>query len=54
VKLLPIVVVGLVIGVALTIFYFSLGYFFAVNARAVDNFARNQRVAENGSEEEAG
>jgi len=46
VKLLLIVVVGLVI----TIVYFSLAYFFAVNARAADKFAKNQRVAEKGSE----
>jgi Na+-transporting methylmalonyl-CoA/oxaloacetate decarboxylase gamma subunit len=51
VKLLLIAgIVALVIGVGLTIFYFSLAYFFAVNARAVDTFAKNQRVAENGSE----
>lgn len=51
VKLLLIAgIVGLVIGVGLTIFYFSLAHFFAVNARAVDTFAKNQRVAENGSE----
>jgi hypothetical protein len=43
-------VVGLVIGVGLTIFYFALAHFFAVNARAVDNFAKNPRIAENGSE----
>jgi hypothetical protein len=46
VKLPLIVVVGLVI----TIVYFSLAYFFAVNARAADKFAKNQRVAEKGSE----
>ena len=42
--------VGLVVGVGLTIFCFSLAYLFAVNARAPDTFA-NQRVAEKGSEE---
>ena len=41
-KLLLIgVVVGLVIGVGLTILYFSLAYLFAVNARAADTFVRN-------------
>jgi len=49
VTLLLIVVVGLVI-LVITIVYFSLAYFFAVNARAADKFAKNQRVAENGSE----
>ncbi len=43
--------VGLVIGVGLTIFCFSLAYLFAVNARAADTFAKNQRVAEKGREE---
>jgi hypothetical protein len=47
-------VVGLVIGVGLTICYFSLAYFFAVNARAVDTFVKNQRVAENDSENAEG
>ena len=50
-KLLLIgVVVGLVVGVGLTILYFSLAYFFAVNARATDYSPKNQRVAEKGSE----
>jgi uncharacterized protein (UPF0333 family) len=49
VKLLLIVVVGLVI-LVITIIYFSLAYFFAVNARAADNFAKNQRVLKNGRE----
>ncbi len=50
-KLLLIgVVVGLVVGVGLTILYFSLAYFFAVNAKAADTFAKNQRVAENSRE----
>jgi len=53
VKLLLIVVVGLVI-LVITIVYFSLAYFFAVNARAADKFAKNQRVAENGSENAKG
>jgi hypothetical protein len=42
-------IVGLAIGVGLTIFYFSLAHFFAVNARASDTNAKNQRVAENAS-----
>jgi hypothetical protein len=41
---------GLVIGVGLTIFCFSVAYFFAVNARATDYSPKNQRVAEKGSE----
>ena len=54
-KLLLIgVVVGLVIGGGLTIFYFSLAHFFAVNATAADTFDKNQRVAENGSESAEG
>jgi len=49
VKLLLIVgVVAVVVG--LTISYFSLAHFFAVNARAKDTFAGNQRVAENDSD----
>jgi hypothetical protein len=49
VKLL--LIVGVVaVGVGLTISYFSLAHFFAVNTRAKDTFAENQRVAENGSE----
>ena len=39
--------VGLVIGVALTAFYFSLATFFAVNAKALQ---ATQKVAENGHE----
>ena len=39
--------VGLVIGVVLTVFYFSLTTFFAVNAKALE---ATQRVAENGNE----
>jgi hypothetical protein len=41
--------VGLAIGVILTIFYFSLAHFFAVNARMSNTNAKNQRVAENAS-----
>jgi hypothetical protein len=37
--------VGLVIGVVLTVFYFSLAAFFAVNARALD---ATQKAAEGG------
>jgi hypothetical protein len=40
-------VVGLVIGVVLTVFYFSLTTFFAVQARALE---ATQKVAENGNE----
>jgi hypothetical protein len=51
VKLLLIVgVVAVGVGLGLTISYFSLAHFFAVNARAKDTFAENQRVAENASE----
>lgn len=39
--------VGLVIGVVLTAFYFSLATFFAVNAKALE---ATQKVAENGHE----
>ena len=39
--------VGLVIGVVLTVFYFSLATFFAVNAKALE---ATQKVAENGNE----
>jgi hypothetical protein len=39
--------VGLVIGVVLTVFYFSLATFFAVNAKALQ---ATQKVAENGNE----
>jgi hypothetical protein len=39
--------VGLAIGVVLTVFYFSLATFFAVNAKALQ---ATQKVAENGSE----
>ena len=42
--------VGLVIGVGLTIFCFSLVYFFTVNARAADPSPKNQRAVEKGSE----
>jgi hypothetical protein len=49
VKLL-LIVGAVAVGVGLTISYFSLAHFFAVNARAKDTFAENQRVAENGSE----
>jgi sorbitol-specific phosphotransferase system component IIBC len=55
VKLLLIgVVIGLVIGAGLTVLYFSLAYFFAVNARAADAFAKNQRVAESRGENAEG
>ena len=37
--------VGLVVGVVLTVFYFSLAAFFAVNARALD---ATQKAAEGG------
>ena len=40
-------VVGLVIGVVLTVFYFSLATFFAVQAKALE---ATQKVAENGNE----
>jgi len=40
-------VVGLVIGVALTVFYFSLATFFAVQAKALE---ATEKVAENGDE----
>ena len=43
-------VVGLVIGVGLTIFYVSLADFFAVNARMAHTFDPKKRVAENGRE----
>ena len=39
--------VGLAIGVVLTVFYFSLATFFAVNAKALQ---ATQKVAENGNE----
>jgi hypothetical protein len=39
--------VGLAIGVVLTLFYFSLATFFAVNAKALQAI---QKVAENGNE----
>ena len=39
--------IGLVIGVVLTVFYFSLATFFAVNAKALQ---ATQKVAENGDE----
>ena len=39
--------VGLAIGVVLTVFYFSLATFFAVNAKALQ---ATQKVAENGRE----
>lgn len=39
--------VGLMIGVALTVFYFSLATFFGVQAKALE---ATQKVAENGSE----
>jgi len=39
--------VGLVIGGVLTVFYFSLATFFAVNAKALQ---ATQKVAENGNE----
>jgi hypothetical protein len=40
-------VVGLMIGVVLTVFYFSLATFFRVQAKALET---TQKVAENGSE----
>ena len=46
-------IVGLVIGVGLTICGFSVAYFFAVNARASEIFPDNQGVAEHGSEDAA-
>ena len=46
-------IVGLVIGVGLTISGFSVAYFFALNARASEIFPENQGVAENGSEDAA-
>jgi hypothetical protein len=39
--------VGLAIGVGLTVFYFALAEFFAVNARALN---AKQKAAENGNE----
>ena len=39
--------VGLMIGVALTVFYFSLATFFGVQAKALE---ATQKVAENGNE----
>jgi hypothetical protein len=39
--------VGLVIGVGLTVLYFALAEFFAVNARAIN---AKQKAAENGNE----
>lgn len=55
VKLLLIgVVVGLVIGVGVTIFYFSLTLFFNVQAKAADIFNKNQTIAENGSDKAGG
>ena len=50
-KLLLIGGVGLVIGVGLTISFFSLAHFVTVNARAADTFAKNQEVAENDHED---
>ena len=47
VKLLLIGGVGLVIGVVLTVFYFSLATFFAVQAKALK---ATQKGAENGNE----
>jgi len=40
-------VVGLVIGVVLTVFYFSLASFFAVQAKGLE---ATQKVADNGNE----
>ena len=44
---------GLVI-VGLTIFCFSLAYFFVVNVRAADTSPKNQRIAEKGTENAGG
>ena len=44
-------VVGLVIGVVLTIFYFSLATFFAAQAKVLKEI---QKVAENGNEKAKG
>jgi hypothetical protein len=49
VKLLLITGVGLLIAVALLFAYFSQAYFFAVNAKAIDSFAKDQKAAEQSS-----
>ena len=46
-------IVGLVIGVGLTICGFSVAYFFAVNARASEIFPESQGVAQNSGEDAA-